>query len=47
VSTITPTEVSSPRALERVGDLDQRLGPERVAHLGPVDRDLRDPVAVS
>ena len=32
------------RPLERVGDLDQRLRPERVAHLGAVDRDLRDPV---
>src|SRR6185503_2243287 len=30
--------------LERVLQLDQRLGPERVAHLGPVERDARDPV---
>ena len=30
--------------LERGGDLDQRLRAEGVAHLGPVDRDLRDPV---
>ena len=29
-------------ALERVDQLDHRLRPERVAHLGPVDRDLRD-----
>ena len=33
------------RALERVRDLDQRLGTERVAHLGPVDGDLRDPLS--
>src|ERR671914_2859073 len=31
------------RALERVGHLDQGLGPEGVAHLGPVDGDLGDP----
>jgi hypothetical protein len=30
---------------ERVGDLDQRLRPEGVAHLRPGDRDLRDAVA--
>src|SRR5436305_810291 len=30
------------RALERVGHLDDRLRPERVPHLGPVDGDLRD-----
>src|SRR5215218_375277 len=34
-----------PRPLERVGQLDHRLRPKRVAHLRPVDRDLRDPVA--
>jgi hypothetical protein len=33
------------RALERVGDLDDRLRAERVADLRPVDRQLRDPVA--
>ena len=33
------------RLLERVGDLDDRLRPERVADLGPVDRDLGDAVA--
>ena len=33
------------RPLERVRDLDDRLRPERVAHLRPVDRDLRDAVA--
>jgi hypothetical protein len=33
------------RPLQRVGDLDDRLRPERVAHLRPVDRDLRDAVA--
>ena len=33
------------RPLERVGDLDQRLRPEGVADLRPVDRDLGDPVA--
>ena len=32
------------RALERVRDLDQRLRPERVAHLRAVDRDLGDAV---
>ena len=32
------------RPLERVRDLDERLGAEGVPHLGPVDRDLRDPV---
>ncbi len=32
-------------ALQRLGDLDERLRPEGVAHLGAVDRDLRDPVA--
>ena len=32
------------RRLERGGDLDQRLGPEGVVDLGPVDRDLGDPV---
>src|SRR6201999_4378903 len=32
-------------ALERAGDLDQRLRPERVAHLRAVDGDLGDPVA--
>ena len=30
-------------ALERVGQLDHGLGAERVADLGPVDRDLGDP----
>ena len=30
--------------LERVAELEQRAGPERVAHLGPADRDLGDPV---
>ena len=30
--------------LEGVAELDQRLRPEGVADLGPVDRDLRDPV---
>src|SRR3954454_4522620 len=30
--------------LEGVGDLDQRLRAEGVAHLGAVDRDLRDPL---
>src|SRR5450755_3007871 len=29
-------------SLERVDQLDHRLGPERVADLGPVDRDLGD-----
>ena len=33
------------RLLQGVADLDQRLGPEGVAHLGAVDRDLRDAVA--
>src|SRR6185295_8612996 len=32
------------RPLERVRDLDERLGTEGVPHLRPVDRDLRDPV---
>src|SRR5699024_3731225 len=31
--------------LERVRELDDGLRPERVAHLRPVDRDLRDAVA--
>ena len=31
-------------AIERLGELDQRLGPKRVAQLGPVDRDLGDAV---
>ena len=31
-----------PGALERVGQLDHRLGSKRVADLGPVDRDLGD-----
>ena len=44
VRTITPTSRVLARLLERVGDLDQRLGAERVAHLGAVDGDLRDPV---
>jgi hypothetical protein len=30
------------RTLERVGDFDERLRPEGVVHLGPVDRDLGD-----
>src|SRR5262249_12314833 len=30
------------RALKGVDQLDHRLRPERVAHLGPVDRDLGD-----
>ena len=30
--------------LERVAELEQRAGPERVAHLGPADRDLGDAV---
>ena len=30
--------------LERVAQLEQRPRPERVAHLGPADRDLGDPV---
>ena len=30
-------------ALERLRELDHRLGPKRVADLGPVDRDLGDP----
>src|SRR5205807_6050823 len=30
------------RAFERVGQLDHGLRAKRVAHLGPVDRDLRD-----
>ena len=33
------------RPLERVGEFDDGLGPERIAHLGAVDRDLRDPGA--
>src|SRR5207302_5761819 len=33
-----------PGALERVAQLDHRLRAERVVDLGPVDRDLRDPV---
>ena len=33
-----------PRPVEPVGQLDHCLGPEHVAHLGPVDRDLRDPL---
>ena len=32
------------RELERVAELEQRAGPERVAHLGPADRDLGDAV---
>ena len=32
------------RPLERVRDLDQRLRAERVANLGPIDRDLGNPV---
>ncbi len=32
--------------LERGGDLDQRLRPEGVEDLGPVDRDLGDPVGL-
>ena len=43
--TITPTDGVLARALERVGELDDRLRPERVAHLRAVDRDLRDAVA--
>ena len=30
--------------VERVLQLEQRLRPEGVAHLGPVDRDLGDPL---
>ncbi len=30
--------------LERVAELEERVGPERVAHLGPADRDLGDAV---
>ena len=30
--------------LERVAELEERAGPERVAHLGPADRDLGDAV---
>ncbi len=32
------------RDLERVAELEQGAGPEGVAHLGPADRDLGDPV---
>ena len=32
------------RLTEGVGELEQRLGPERVAHLRPADGDLRDPL---
>src|SRR3954451_3631820 len=41
VRMITPTSRSS-RALERIRHLDHGLRPEGVAHLRPVDRDLRD-----
>jgi hypothetical protein len=41
---LAPTDRRS-RTLERVGDLDDRLRPERVAHLRAGDRDLRDAVA--
>src|SRR4051794_4712662 len=34
------------RERERLAQLEQGLGPEGVAHLGPVDRDLRDALAV-
>ena len=40
----TPTARVLARLVERVGQLDQRLGAERVADLGTVDRDLRDPL---
>ena len=45
VSTITPTVGVVARAVERLGELEERLRPEGVAHLGPVDGDLRDAVA--
>ena len=35
------------RQLERVRQLEQRLRPEGVADLRPVDRDLRDPLGVA
>ena len=34
------------RALERVLELEERPGPEGVAHLGPADRDLGDAPAL-
>ena len=36
-----------PGQLERPRQLDDRVGPEGVAHLGPVDRDLGDPHVVA
>jgi hypothetical protein len=42
---ITPTEGSSRARSNGLGELDDGLRPEGVAHLGPVDRDLRDAVA--
>ena len=43
---IAPTSVSSRASSSAAADLDQRLRPEGVAHLGPVDRDLGDPVGL-
>ena len=37
-----PDAVVVARKVERVLQLEQRLRPERVAHLGPVDRDHSD-----
>ena len=42
VRMMTPTSSSSRAALKRVLQLEERLRAERVAHLGPVDGDLRD-----
>ena len=44
VRMITPTVSSSRAPVEGVGQLEERLGPEGVAHLGPVDGDLGDPL---
>ena len=43
---IAPTSVSSRASSKRGARLDQRLRPEGVADLGPVDRDLGDPVGL-
>ncbi len=41
---MTPTSGVVACDLERVAQLEQRAGPEGVAHLGTADRDLGDPV---
>ena len=39
---MTPIDGVVAGVVERVAELEQGLGPERVAHLGPADRDLGD-----